>query len=307
MKTLLCVLGIVAALDSGAQFDYLGQKPPGDEPEVFAAGLVSRATHEHSSPAFAPDGMEVYWSFFENQKQTIVFSRLERGKWTGPSVAPFSGTYSDGGPCFTRDGRRLYFYSERPLPGAPGVLRDDLWYVERRGAGWSEPANAGISDLSGREKWIYSPSVADNGNVYVAGRLGGGHGLYVLRAKGGRLSAPVALPDQINSGYDRFNWTPFIAPDESYLLFSSKRSDSHGFNDLYVSFRRADGSWSRPVNLGEKVNGGGQMRFPVVSRDGRFLFFTGPNPPSRDDVYWVDAGLIERLRRQAAGEDRTRK
>jgi hypothetical protein len=148
MKKLCFWITVLSLPAGGWQSDplcsYFGQKPPGDTPEVFAPGLVSRETHEHSSPAFGPDETEVYWSLFERQKQTVVFARLERGRWTRPAIAPFSGTYSDGGPCFTRDGKRLYFYSERPLPGAPGVLKDDLWYVERTGVGWSEPRNVGI-------------------------------------------------------------------------------------------------------------------------------------------------------------------
>ena len=189
-----------------------------------------------------------------------------------------------------------YFYSERPLPDRPGELQNDLWCVDRAGDAWSEPRNAGIFRLSSREKWIFAPSVAANGNVYVTGTLNGMHGLFVLENRGGTLAPPVPLPAAINSDYDNFNWTAFIAPDESYLVFSSKRADSRGFNDLYVSFRGADGRWSRPANLGDRVNNGEQVRFPTVSRDGRWLFFTRENRPNRDDVFWVDARVIERVR-----------
>lgn len=39
---------------------YLGQKPPGLIPEIFAEGVMTTEFHEHSSPAFSPDGKEVY-------------------------------------------------------------------------------------------------------------------------------------------------------------------------------------------------------------------------------------------------------
>lgn len=294
----LLTTGLAAQEKIKPIIDYLGQTPPGNTPEVFGPGIISTENHAHSSPAFAPDGKEIYWSVFGNEmggKQTFLFTRYEAGRWTKPEPASFSGKYSDGGPCFTRDGKRLYFYSERPLPEEAGVLKDDLWYVERVADGWSEPKNVSISYLSAQEKWIYSPTVADNGNVYVTGKSPAGYAFYVLTSDHGRLSAPVLLPVEINSDYDTFNWTPFIAPDESYLLFSSKREDSHGFNDLYISFRQKDGRWSRPLNLGEKVNNGAQVRFPSVSRDGRFLFFTRKNPPNRDGVFWVDAKSIPAL------------
>ncbi len=293
------IVGAVAAPTAGDKenADWMGfGPPPGDGPAVFAPGLVSTAAHEHSAPTFSPDGREVYWSSFAEEKQTILFSRRIAGRWSPAQAAPFSGRYSDGGPCLSPDGARLYFYSERPLPDRPGELQNDLWYVDRAGDAWGKPRNAGISRLSSREKWIFAPSVAANGNVYVTGTLNGMHGLFVLENRGGALAPPMPLPAVINSSYDRFNWTAFVAPDERYLIFSSKRADSRGFNDLYVSFRGAGGQWSRPANLGDPVNNGEQVRFPAVSSDGRWLFFTRANRPNRDDVFWVDARVIERVR-----------
>jgi len=41
---------------------YLGQKPPGMAPEVFAPGIVTTELNEHGSPTFSPDLSEMYWS-----------------------------------------------------------------------------------------------------------------------------------------------------------------------------------------------------------------------------------------------------
>jgi hypothetical protein len=196
--------------------DYLGQTPPGSTPVIFAPGIVSTDHHEHSSPTFSPDGKEIYWSRFddpqsENPAQQILFVRHQDGRWTEPQVAPFSGEYSDGGPCFSLDGRRLYFYSERPLPGDSGVLKDDVWFVERIDTGWGEPQNIGLSSLSTREKWIFSPSVTKEGNLYVTGSLSG-HSIFVVKKEGGNFLAPEALEESINSGYVDFNWTPLCGP-----------------------------------------------------------------------------------------------
>ena len=102
---------------------------------------------------------------------------------------------------------------------------------------------------------------------------------------------------KINSNYEEFNWTPYISPDESYLIFSSKRKDSRAFNDLYISFKQKDGGWSIPINMGDKINNGSHVRFPNVSPDGKYLFFTRDNGDRRDDVYWMDAGIIDELRK----------
>jgi hypothetical protein len=279
--------------------DYMGQTPPGSTPEVFAPGVVSTDHHEHSSPTFSPDGKEIYWSRFddpqsENPVQQILFARYQDGHWTEPQVAPFSGKYSDGGPCFSLDGRRLYFYSERPSFGDGGVLKDDVWVVERTDTGWSEAQNIGLSSLSAREKWIFSPSVTKEENLYVTGSLNG-HGIFVVKKEGEIFLAPEALEGSINSGYVDFNWTPFVAPDASYLIVSSKRSDSHGFNDLYISFRQDDGTWGEPRNMGTAINNGQQVRFPSVSPDGKYLFFVRSTINGYDDVFWMSSEIIEQL------------
>jgi dipeptidyl aminopeptidase/acylaminoacyl peptidase len=65
--------------------------------------------------------------------------------------------------------------------------------------------------------------------------------------------------------------------------------------DLFVSCRRPAGSWSTAVNLGRDVNSGGHDLCPIVSPDGKYLFFLS-NREGESAVYWVDIGVVERLR-----------
>ncbi len=59
---------------------------------------------------------------------------------------------------------------------------------------------------------------------------------------------------------------PFVAPNESYLLFSSNgHPDRVGDYDLFVSVHGIDGSWSKAINLGEGVNSRYQELYPVMS------------------------------------------
>ena len=58
---------------------YLGQKPPGMKPKIFAPGILSTGHHEHSSPAFSADGREVYWSvFFYFRSPQVILWRFRR-------------------------------------------------------------------------------------------------------------------------------------------------------------------------------------------------------------------------------------
>ena len=49
--------------------------------------------------------------------------------------------------------------------------------------------------------------------------------------------------------------------------------ESRGTYDLYVSFRR-DGVWTKPTNLGDKINSVAWDFSPKVSPDGKRFFFT---------------------------------
>ena len=296
---LMCFF-LVNSCGQNDTWKYLGQNPPADNPKVFALDIITTSEHEHSAPAISPDGKFIFWSAFKNTTpgtQIIYFVKFEGDKWSEPKVASFSGKYSDGGPCFTHDGNRLYFYSLRPVSGDSTKLENDLWYVGKTESGWTQPENIGLSSLATYDKWVFSPSVSANGNIYITGSLNNVHGLYKIQVTGDTFEKPVPLDRKINSNYEEFNWTPYISPDESYLIFSSKRKDSRAFNDLYISFKQKDGGWSIPINMGDKINNGSHVRFPNVSPDGKYLFFTRDNGDRRDDVYWMDAGIIDELRK----------
>jgi Tol biopolymer transport system component len=93
---------------------------------------------------------------------------------------------------------------------------------------------------------------------------------------------------------------PFIAPDESYLIFARARhSENLGYIDLWISFRDESGGWTVPVNLGQPVNTRANEICPIVSPDGKYLFFNSSRR-GNDDNYWVEASFIEDLRQEAA-------
>ena len=85
----------------------------------------------------------------------------------------------------------------------------------------------------------------------------------------------------------------FIAPDESYIVFDSdnRPGGQGGEGDLYVVFRNPDGSWSDAFNLGDTINTPGTNFCPMVSPDGKYLFYAASR-----DIYWVSAEVIHRLR-----------
>ena len=118
--------------------------------------------------------------------------------------------------------------------------------------------------------------------------------IYCSKFVNGSYGEPENLGGSINSkGYESY---PFIAPDESYLIFSgAKRADSFGDGDLFISYRDNHGSWTKAVNLGKTVNDEHDNRFPMIGRDGKFLFFVSDESQNGlGEVYWVGVeGIIK--------------
>ena len=276
---------------------YLGQPLPEEIPVVFAPGIVSTdTTIEHGSPTFSPDGNEVFWQSNYRQKDQetqISGMTMKRigNKWTAPVKSPY-----DSGPVFSPDGERLYY-----LPfGEENGEKDGPHFVEKEGANWSQPVCMELLIDFPEIKFVYNHSFTSDGTIYFLGyaeEYWNNFGIYRSERINGTYGKPELLPAGINVPGNILNWTPFIAPDESYLLFSSnRRSPKTDAGDIYISFRNSDGRWTDPVNLGPKINSDRQERFPSVSPDGRYLFFTRWIVRGNEDVMWVNATIIEELR-----------
>lgn len=271
--------------------DYLGQTEPGDTPQIFAPGIVSGHSFdsEHSPAVFSPDLKEIYWT--PKWRGSILFMEQKNGVWTAPKPAPFCSEYGDGEPIFSPDGKKLFFLSLRPLkPGGPND-KENMWYVDRTTEGWSEPKPVSPLINAFDLHWLFS--VADNGTIYFASPSGNSYGLrdiYSSRLINSEYEEPKNLGNVINtSGIDH---TPYIAPDESYLIYVSSRESSSPMDwKFYISYRNKDGSWMKPINMGPKINSIHNALCPAITPDGKYMFFIGEG-----DIYWVDAKFIEGLK-----------
>lgn len=301
---LLKILSVLAITNCYSQqelkIDYLGQQPPGMEAKIFAPGIVSTNLYEHSAPAFSPDGTVVLWTVIGNSSPAYLLEmKYENGSWTKPAKPSFADTTADDFyPSFSPDGKKLYFSSRRKVPrgyAEDGDIR--IWEIERNENGWGKPMLFDTAVAKGHD---YAHSITRDGTLYFSSRLSGGTN-FVIRRSGkvsGRNTAPVLLPYNINSiGYED---GPYIAPDESFLIFESQRPE--GYLRLYITFRQKDGSWSLPVDMGSKINSGKGERFARLSPDGKYLFFGSARNMSSTsrgaDIFWIDAKVIDELRKE---------
>lgn len=309
---------------------YLGQRPPGMTPELFAPGIVSTALNTRDI-AIAPDGKEIYFCVNAGGYTfaTILVTRLRDGAWGAPEVLEHmeDPRWVNGEPCLSADGSRLFFYSNRPDPSKSEEKGDDdIWVMERRGDGWGEPRNLGEPVSSAAPEFF--PSLTRDGTLYFTRREPSGvEHIFRSRLRDGRYQEAEKLPAQVNSGQTRFN--AFVAPDEGWIIVPTfGRPDSLGATDYYICFRSRDDTWSEAVNMGAVINSrGGNEYSASLSPDGKYLFFMSSRVPPREQwpaklsaawlqrlaaepgidntsIYWIDARVIETLRPQGAAVTR---
>ena len=260
---------------------YLGQKPPGSTPEVFAPGIVS--TEEWGDAGgFSLDMNEFYvgrWRWVDNktERKSVTFKKVDN-RWH--EIAVSDGTRR---PFHSPDGKTLHFGSK---------------YKERTADGWSEMKSLGPSF---EEIRIMGLTASAKGTLVLDEVGSDGDGiLRYSRLVDGKREEPTPFGKEINTG--TWNAHPFIAPDESYIMWDGERESGYGSSDLYISFRRKDGSWGEAINLGDKVNTDAEEGGPSITPDGKYLFFNRMVPlatgdtGSQSDLYWIDAQIIEDLR-----------
>ncbi len=273
----ILIVGPIILNSCNTKNPYLGQKPPGSIPEAFAPGLVTTGGWEHGG-TFSPDMKEFYFLRQvgeTNKKQEFVVYKNDDNKWKETVISPRKGQ-----PFISPDGK-IMFLGKR--------------YMERKENGdWSEIKKL---DTPFDSLPIMSLSASSKGTYFFDEFKRDFTGdIRYSRLVNGTYEEPRLLNKSINTGK---SFHPFIAPDESYLLFDSKREDGYGDSDIYISFRLQNGSWGNPINLGDKINTKAWEASASVTPDGKYLFFNrniGSDKYENVDIFWVDAQVIENLR-----------
>jgi Tol biopolymer transport system component len=260
----------------------IAQTPPAPA-KLFAPDTISTGFME-TSAAFTPDGKKVYFtrSDFQFSDNTIMESTLKNNRWTTPVVASFSGSWRDSEPFVSPDGSKLFFVSNRPVKNGekplvaagsggrtfPGA---NIWYVPKKGGDWGEAVHVDV-DVNG-SSMIYNPSVAANGNLYFSGLIEKDQKTtQIFRSlyRNGSYGKAEKLP--FNDA--RFTFMdPSVSPDEKIIVFAFNGPGTIGSADIYMT-RQKNGTWLEPVSLGASVNSPMLENAPVLSPDGKTLYFT---------------------------------
>lgn len=254
--------------ESSESSAYLGQTPPGPEPQVFAPGIVSIENAMDFAGSFSPDGSEFYFTRrLDGQKNALFETHWSDGGWTAPAPVTFSSEYPAFEGHLTADNQILYFGWFRSAPdGITNTSDAGIWAVDRITEGWSAPryVGEGMYVSSDRQGQLYVTNMPANSYPNIS---------------------RVSLVDgKFGSFENQFSGVhPAIAPDGSYLVYDN------GDGNLSVRFLLSDGRWSAPKSL---VSQGlpAEGVIASISPDGKYLFYT-----YQGDLYWVSAEIISNL------------
>ncbi len=275
----------------------LSNQIPVDTALVFAPGIISTALSHESAIAFNQDMTELYLSRREPNKSYKIYTmKFIDGKWSEAKLASFySGKdekYSDYRIRLNPQGDRLYFNSDRPLSDDTTSTGSHQWYVQKNEKSWGQPI---LLEEPATDGIIVDVASSKNGTLYFSSNKKDGkpedEKIYFSTHQDGQYTTAQEMGTEINSS-DQWTCCPFIAPDESYMIYDSPREGTLGWVDLYISFNK-NGQWTKSYNLGPTVNTKYGEGLATVSPDEKYLFFYR-DIDGKGDIYWADFAKLKK-------------
>lgn len=247
---------------------------------VIATMGAKKQNEEFSeySPTISADGNTMIYQsdILEKNSYKIFMRQKTMDGWTKPTLLDrVCSREDDGGPFITYDQNHLIISSTRK----GGIGDVDLWISTRHGQTWSEPVNMGAPVNSAGYDGFASLSPDGNSLYFVrecpekTKSKGDKFGIFfsTREDEDSPWSEPKKMPEPINSAYSEFG--PVILADNITLIFSSTRPGGFGSYDLYKVEKQQDGSWTKPVNLGDFINTAFEDKLITIPASGDKLYY----------------------------------
>jgi hypothetical protein len=291
---------------------YLGQKPPGENPELFLFGLISTLDVEFCI-AFLDQGKVCVYG---RDDIGVNYTYLKDGHWTEPQKMQLNSGIGEWKYNVGPDDKILYFMSPRPTSSNDTIGDMNIYKTEWTGSGWTEQKILPFPPNSMEFHEIY-PSISADGSVYFHGgefrnASDMNDDIYRSRFVNGVYQQQERLNEPISTCYGEYD--AFVAPNEEYLMFGSNRPGGYGRYDTYICFKKDNGSWTHPVNAGGNINSISWENRVMVTPDGKHMFFVSGRQhkllndelengkyTSVTGFYWVDTAFIKKLKKGLIG------
>jgi len=186
-------------------------------------------------------------------------------------------SYSEIGPYITNDGNKLYFVRGKN-PENTNPERTDIWFsnLDRNTNTWSKAKNIGPPLNNESSNYVISISASGN-QVLIKGQYkldGSYNGLGISISK--KINGKWQIPKS-QKIWDYNNLSKYVSSclssNGTELIFGIDDGASYGGQDLYICFLNQDGTWAKPLNMGNQLNTTSDEFTPFLAPDNKTLFF----------------------------------
>jgi outer membrane protein OmpA-like peptidoglycan-associated protein/tetratricopeptide (TPR) repeat protein len=164
----------------------------------------------------------------------------------------------------------------------------DIYISYKTDNGWSLAENLGAAINT--HFWESSPCLSpDKKDLYFSSDRPDGYGgkdIWVShRNNNGTWSDAENMGPQINTPGDET--CPFMYADNETLFFSTNGRPGYGQNDLFITKRLTDTTWSEPKNLGYPINTIDDEQALIVAADGVTAYYSSDRGDTKGlvDIY----------------------
>ncbi|MEY4988195.1 MAG: hypothetical protein RL567_1974 [Bacteroidota bacterium] len=181
-------------------------------------------------------------------------------------------------PVVSPDGKKLFFTRWKHPDNLGANKNQDIW----------------VSNLNDKQQWdkatLFSAPINNDENNAVCGISPNGKTMLLnnVYGKDGQMEKGVSLsfllrtgewsfpkPIRIQNFKNKSEYSEYtLAPNGKVLLMTTETKDSFGGKDIYVSFLKADDTWTEPKNIGSVVNTGESESTPFIAPDGQTMYFS---------------------------------
>ena len=247
----------------------LKKNPVSFDPQNLGQGINSELNEYY--PSFTVDDKSILFTRRVaggkyGEQEDFFRSIVQNGDWANSMpLKEINTPFNEGAPTISADGMVMIFTAcainrdEEYSGGKRGMGSCDLFYSESMGGKWSRPVNMGSAINSWH--WETQPSLSSDGRTlyFVRGHRSKGsmkiknHDIFFSQLSDeGIWSKAERLPSTVNT--DGNESSVMIHPDGKTLYFSSTGHFGMGGEDIFVTRKGENNSWSEPINLGYPIN-----------------------------------------------------
>ena len=284
---------LLSAFALGFSFCSVAQFWDYSNPERLK-GTVNQELSEEGIPVLSSDLSTLYFvRTFEPANTGGEFDqdiwksvRQEDGSYTETKrVDGLNNKMHNAAIGMSTDGNRLFLLNSYL---GKKDQKKGISFSNKKATGWSNPESIAITDLD-IDGEFYQFHVSEKEDVIVMSFVGsnslGQEDLYVSMKEGDSWSKPVHMGSTINS--TGFEISPFLCPTQDTLFFSSNGFGGEGDADIFYSVKGSSWTeWSKPVNLGNRIN---SPKFDAhFVYHGKNAFWASNRDGEKSDIYMIE-------------------